>query len=111
MLFPRCINILIVALAAGRSAAAARGEAQPASPPDVAAAQALFEQGRALMARERPEDACPKFEESQRLDPALGTEFNLASCYEKLGKLASAYALFTEVAATAHSTGQRQREE
>jgi hypothetical protein len=107
----RCIKVLIIALAAGRNAAAAPAEAQHTSPADVAAAQALFEQGRALMARERPEDACPKFEESQRLDPALGTEFNLASCYEKLGKLASAYALFTEVAATARSTGQQQREE
>ena len=63
------------------------------------------------MARERPQDACPKFEESQRLDPALGTEFNLANCYEKIGKFASAYALYTVVAATARATGQQQREE
>jgi hypothetical protein len=111
MPFSSCIRILIIALAAGRSAAAAPSEAQHASPADVAAAQALFEQGRVLMARERAEDACPKFEESQRLDPALGTEFNLATCYEKLGKLASAYALFTEVAATARATGQQQREQ
>jgi hypothetical protein len=111
MPFARCTKILILALAAGRSAAAAPPEAQRASPADVAAAQALFEQGRSLMARERPEQACPKFEESQRLDPALGTEFNLANCYEKVGKLASAYALFTEVAATARATGQQQREE
>ena len=112
MPFARCTRILIVALAAGRSAAAAAPtEAHRASPADVAAAQALFEQGRSLMARERPQDACPKFEESQRLDPALGTEFNLANCYEKIGKLASAYALYTEVAATARATGQQQREE
>jgi len=111
MPFSSCIRTLIVALAASRSIAAAPSEAQHASPADVAAAQALFEQGRVLMARQRPEEACPKFEESQRLDPALGTEFNLASCYEKLGKLASAYALFTEVAAAARSTGQQQREE
>jgi hypothetical protein len=111
MPFTSCIRVLIVALAAASSAAAASPEAQHASPADVAAAQALFEQGRVLMARERAEDACPKFEESQRLDPALGTEFNLANCYEKLGKLASAYALFTEVAATARATGQQQREE
>jgi tetratricopeptide (TPR) repeat protein len=96
---------------ASRSAAASPSDAPHASPTDIAAAQALFEEGRALMARERPEDACPKFEESQRLDPGLGTEFNLASCYEKLGKLASAYALFTEVEATARATGQGQREE
>lgn len=111
MPFARCHRILLVALAAGRVAAAAPAESHHTSAADVAAAQALFEQGRALMARERPAEACPKFEESQRLDPALGTEFNLANCYEQLGKLASAYALFTEVAATARATRQQQREE
>src|SRR5262245_58543763 len=49
MLFPRCIGIVSFALAAGHSAAAAPAEAPHASPADVAAAQALFEQGRALM--------------------------------------------------------------
>jgi hypothetical protein len=93
--------------AAGR---AAQPDAPRATPADVAAAQALFEQGRALMAKGRASDACPKFEESQHLDPALGTQFNLASCYEQLGKLASAYALFTQVAATARATGQQERD-
>jgi hypothetical protein len=111
MPFARCIRFWIVALAASRSAAADPAAAAQASPADIAAAQALFEQGRALMAHDRPEDACPKFEESQRLDPGLGTEFNLANCYEKLGKLASAYALYTEVAAAARASQQQQREE
>src|SRR6185295_2178843 len=91
-------------------APAATPEAQRSTPAQAAAAQALFEQGRALMAQGHAADACGKFEESQRLDPALGTQFNLANCYEQLGKLASAYALFTQVAATAHATGQQQRE-
>jgi hypothetical protein len=82
----------------------------PASTADVAAAQAMFEQGRELMAAGKMEEACSKFEESQRLDPAIGTEFNLASCYEQIGRLASAYALFMKVAATASSTRQKQRE-
>jgi hypothetical protein len=78
--------------------------------PDVAAAQGLFEEGRALMKRGQPDAACPKFEESQRLDPGLGTQFNLATCLEQQGKLASAYALFTQVADAARATGQGERE-
>ena len=36
---------------------------------EKAAAQVLFEQGRALVERGAFADACPKFAESQRLDP------------------------------------------
>jgi len=61
--------------------------------------------------RLRPEEACPKFEESQRLDAGLGIQFNLADCYEQLGKLASAHALFTEVAESARPTRQKEREQ
>lgn len=91
-------------------AAPEAGSSSSASPSEVAAAQALFEQGRELMAKGKLDEACTKFEESQRLDPAIGTEFNLASCYEQTGKLASAYALFMKVAATARTTRQKQRE-
>jgi hypothetical protein len=91
--------------------AAPRGEAASTPISRVAAAQALFEQGRELLRQGRPEDACPKFEESQRLDAGLGTQFNLADCYEQLGKLASAHALFTEVAESARASGQKEREQ
>jgi hypothetical protein len=93
------------------SSAAARDPhgAEP-SPADRAAAQALFDEGRELMEQGHAADACPRFEESERLEPGLGTRFHLATCYEELGKLASAHALFLDVAAEAAQRKQPERE-
>jgi hypothetical protein len=85
--------------------------ARTASPADRAAAQALFDQGRQLMQGGRIADACARFEESQRLDSGLGTQYHLADCYEAVGRLASAHTLFLEVAAQSKSLGQKRREE
>ena len=64
---------------------------------DPAAAEALFREGRALLAAGEYARACGKFSESNRLDPAVGTVFNLAECEERLGHLARAWTLFQEV--------------
>jgi hypothetical protein len=64
---------------------------------DPAAAEALFRQGRALTEAGDITGACAKFHESARLDPAVGTTFNLADCEERLGHLARAWTLFDEV--------------
>ncbi len=77
---------------------------------DSAAARGLFAEARTLMEKERYEEACPKFEESLRLDHGMGTQFNLAFCWEKLGRSASAWALFLDVAAAARAGNQPQRE-
>jgi len=77
---------------------------------DSAAARALFAEGRSLVEDERYAEACPKFEESLRLDHGMGTQFNLAHCWEKLGRTASAWALFLDVAAAAKAGNQQQRE-
>jgi hypothetical protein len=87
------------------------GVAEPAqAQTDSATARALFAEGRALMEKDRYEEACPKFEESLRVDPGMGTQFNLAHCWEKLGRTASAWALFLDVAAAARNASQPQRE-
>jgi hypothetical protein len=99
--------------AAASDAAASDAAVSDAAVSDirVAKAQVAFEEGRALLQQGRAREACPRLERSQRLDPGLGTQLNLADCYERLGRFASAHALFAEVAAEARATGQTQREE
>src|SRR5258706_7527469 len=77
---------------------------------DPAAAQALFDQAKQLVAAQRYSEACPKLEESQRLDPGMGTLFHLADCDEHIGKTATAWAAFLDVAGQARSAGQQPRE-
>jgi hypothetical protein len=88
-------------------AAPARAEA-PASA-NVARAEVLFQSGRQLMREGRFAEACPKLEESQRLDPAPGTQLNLADCWEREGRTASAQREFLAVAQTAESKGEKER--
>jgi hypothetical protein len=80
-----------------------------AQPPDrIAAAEALFEHGRALVERGETAAACPMFEESQRLDPAVGTLLWLADCYASEGQTPSALVVFKEAAAAAARTHDRR---
>lgn len=78
---------------------------------DKAAAEALFDEARRLMAERRYTSACPKLEASLRLDPGVGTMLNLADCYEKTGRTASAWAQFRETIAAARKAGSIEREE
>jgi hypothetical protein len=78
---------------------------------DRAAARALFEEGRQLAAAGRHPEACVKLEESQKLDPGGGTLFHLADCYEHMGKTATAWGLYLEVASLMSLAGQHEREQ
>lgn len=91
-------------------ASSARAEPSAA---DRAAAEALFAEGRKLLAEGDALAACPKFAESKRLDPGIGTMLNLADCYERIGKTASAWGMFNEAedaARRAHDTLGRDEE-
>ena len=82
-----------------------------APPGDPVAAEALFAEGQALMAQADYEQACPKLEESYRLDPATGALYALALCHERAGKFASAWVEFMDVASRAHAERYPEREQ
>ncbi len=63
---------------------------------EKADAEVLFNAGKAALAAGNLNDACPKFAESQKKDPAIGTALYLAECYERTGKMASAWAEFRQ---------------
>lgn len=106
------------ARAAGLAAAcacAALSAPAAAADPDVplrAEARLLFEEARRLTtANTYTADACAKFAESLRLDPGMGTKFYLSDCYEHIGRYASAWVLFSEVADEAKRAGMGPREQ
>jgi serine/threonine-protein kinase len=103
-----CIAARLIALVAILSTAGARPAR--AAGDDVATAQVLFEDGKRLMARGKWTEACPKLEDSQRLAPGIGTEFNLADCFEHEGRFASAWVAFIDVVDRTHKRGESQRE-
>jgi hypothetical protein len=61
-------------------------------------AEAAFQRGRTLVKEGKYKEACAAFEQSYKLEPQLGTRYNLALCWEKLGRLASAWTALREVA-------------
>lgn len=78
---------------------------------DAAAAEVAFQEGNRLMAEGHAEEACPKFAASHRLDPGYGAIYNLGSCYQAIGKTASAWAAFREAAEWARKRRETQRYE
>ncbi len=87
-------------------AAPARAEAGAAQ---KAAAESLFDDALKAMKSGRYADACPKLEESERIDPGIGTLLYLGECYEKTGRSASAWATFREAASSAQAKGEADR--
>lgn len=78
-------SLALLALAAG-----------PAAAGDKDKADALFKQGKKLMAEKHYADACAAFEQSFALDPGIGGELNIARCYEEWGKIGRAYKAYQQ---------------
>ena len=77
---------------------------------DTTRADETFHAGRELMKDGKLAEACPKFEESQRADPASGTLLALAYCQELSGLLASSHANYLAAADLAAKEGQADRQ-
>ncbi|HTN82494.1 MAG TPA: hypothetical protein VL242_02370, partial [Sorangium sp.] len=80
--------------------------------PGVAFAQAdaLLDQGKQLMKKGKLAEACPKLEESYRLSQRSATLLALATCHEKQGKLATAWAEYIDLGAAARKEGNKRLE-
>jgi hypothetical protein len=104
---PRSLAVCVV-IAVSILTAPAVALAQPAA--TGKRAEQLYDEALALVDKRNYAEACPRFEESQRLDPALGTQFNLADCYEHIARSGSALRLFREVARAARSAGKSKLE-
>lgn len=76
---------------------------------DPAAAEALFAEGKRLMEQKKLAEACPKFEESHRLDPGVGALLNLAACQEQRGKIASAWGHYRDAEQQLRRDGDPRR--
>jgi tetratricopeptide (TPR) repeat protein len=99
------VSTVVLITTAGRHA-----WAQPSSQ-QIAVAEALVEQGNALMERGLLDEACQKFEAADRAAEswAVGALGRLAECHEKAGRLASAWATWIKAELAATRAAQKDR--
>jgi hypothetical protein len=105
-----------VTLAHAQSSAPVAEKSAPVAEPEPAnagaapaRAQELFNEAAKLTGEGKFVEACAKLEESYGLYAGMGTAFNLARCWQKIGRTASAYALFETVIRKTREAGQEER--
>jgi serine/threonine-protein kinase len=103
------LSLLVSTAIVGTSGAAF---ADP-SPSEKAASDALFKEGKKLVEQGRFNEACPKFEESERLDPTPGTLLNLGDCYKASNppRQASALGAYRQAEVMARQRGDKARQD
>jgi tetratricopeptide (TPR) repeat protein len=77
---------------------------------DEASAETLFQEGISAMKRNDFPVACEAFAQSNKADPSPGTQINLALCFEKQKKWASAWTWYRSAVGLAQQRGQSERE-
>ncbi len=76
-----------------------------------ALAEALYKSALELMEQGKDAEACPKLKQSQEIDPAVGTLLYLGLCYERVGKTASAWAVYRAAGEASRKANQPERRE
>jgi hypothetical protein len=94
-----------IAIALLAPAVAAAGEAEKTQ------AELVFQKAVQKLAAGAAADACALFEESDKLDPQPGTEYELAKCYATIGRHASAWSRFRAVAEKLDARGEHEKAE
>jgi hypothetical protein len=82
---------------------------RPAYADNTSLAETLFQEGLAAMKKNDYATACEAFAGSNRADASPGTQINLAICYEKQKRWASAWAWYKAAAGLAEQKGQPER--
>lgn len=78
--------------------------------PAIAQNHPSFDEAMQLMRDGQFDRACPKLEEALAAEGTMIVRFRLAECYEQIGKLASAFTRYREVAGEAALTDASERE-
>ena len=95
-----CLALAFDAAAQGEGASGeGEGAAEAAAEDSAAAGQdanALFQEGRTLMTAGLFDQACPKFEAALKLKQGVGVLLNLADCYDRIGRTASAWTTYSQ---------------
>jgi hypothetical protein len=73
-------------------------------------AEQLYLEGKQLASQGNYAEACPKLEASQKIEAAIGTQYNLADCYEHTHRPATALGLYREVARIAQMSAKHDRQ-
>jgi tetratricopeptide (TPR) repeat protein len=81
---------------------------EPPPSPEKLRADKLFEDGRRYLTSKEYALACIAFEQSHEVDPAIGTQLNIALCYEEWGKIAGAYRAYLEAERLAKVKGDER---
>ncbi len=104
-------HLVAIALAGSILSSSALASAQGADAQRAATAQGLFDTAVEEMKKGDLDSACPRLEEVTRLVPdAVGAKVELARCYERWGRIASAWTQWTRVEALARRKGQSDRQ-
>jgi len=101
--FQRFSFALVLALSTSLLAAPALAQSATPGPSaqDLAIAENSFNEGVKLTEQGNCKDAIAQFELSMKMDPGSGTALNLAACYEKVGRTASAFGAYSQSAGLA----------